>query len=181
MPLREQFLAHLHHLAKLSQVHKQPRIAMAFYRAMKQLKLHPASDELRELDDLLRVKGIGPFVVKRLRKQHEKQLKAADDKPTKTPAKKKKKKKKVPAKDSAASATEAKAVDSAATAAAAATEATAVAASSETKSNAAPEQATATARKSQSKPPVRRRRVKSSDPVLSERQVVVEQVRFMSV
>ena len=47
---------------------------MAFYRAMKSLKTHPESDQLDQIDDLLRVKGIGPFVVKRLHKQEEKAL-----------------------------------------------------------------------------------------------------------
>lgn len=89
--LRDQFLAHLTHLAKLAQVRKQQQLAFTFYRAMKQLKLHPESDAIASVDDLARVKGIGPFVLKHIANREKKLLERADGTaPPKPPPRKKK-------------------------------------------------------------------------------------------
>ncbi len=86
--LREQFLAHLTHLAKLAQVRKQQQLAFTFYRAMKQLNLHPESDAIASVDDLAKVKGIGPFVLKHIANREKKLLERAESPPPK-PRKKK--------------------------------------------------------------------------------------------
>lgn len=75
--MRETFLAHLTHLAKLAQVRKQKQLAFTFYRAMKQLRLHDESDHIASIDDLSRVKGIGPFILKQLTTREKRKSDAA--------------------------------------------------------------------------------------------------------
>jgi DNA polymerase III epsilon subunit-like protein len=77
--VRETFLGHLTHLAKLAQVRKQKQLAFTFYRAMKQLRLHDESDHIASIDDLSRVKGIGPFILKQLAQREKRLLERAAD------------------------------------------------------------------------------------------------------
>jgi DNA polymerase III epsilon subunit-like protein len=75
--MRDVFLAHLTHLAKLAQVRQQKQLAFTFYRAIKQLKLHDAADAIERVDDLQRVKGIGPFVLKHIANREKKLVERA--------------------------------------------------------------------------------------------------------
>ena len=75
--MRDAFLAHLTHLAKLAQVRQQKQLAFTFYRAIKQLKLHDAADAIERVDDLQRVKGIGPFVLKHIANREKKLVERA--------------------------------------------------------------------------------------------------------
>jgi DNA polymerase III epsilon subunit-like protein len=78
--MRETFLAHLTHLAKLAQVRKQKQLAFTFYRAMKQLRLHDESDHIASIEDLSRVKGIGPFILKQLTTREKRRAADAEEK-----------------------------------------------------------------------------------------------------